>query len=250
MSRYRLTVAYDGTAYHGWQEQANSITIESVLNETLSNVLKEEIHVIGASRTDAGVHAYGNVAVFDSETRIPPEKIAYAVNPYLPSDIRIMRSEEVPADFHPRFTDSVKTYEYHIYRGRIMPPTRRLYAHQVPVPLDLEAMAEACRYIVGTHDFACFCAAKAQVNSTVRTVRDVQVHPGEAGAEEEIIIEVKGEGFLYNMVRIIVGTLLKVGVHAYPPEHVKEIIESKDRREAGETVPAKGLFLREIRYTD
>ncbi|MBQ6393518.1 MAG: tRNA pseudouridine(38-40) synthase TruA [Eubacterium sp.] len=250
MSRYRLTVAYDGTAYHGWQEQANSITIESVLNETLSNVLKEEIHVIGASRTDAGVHAYGNVAVFDSETRIPPEKIAYAVNPHLPSDIRIMRSEEVPADFHPRFTDSVKTYEYHIYRGRIMPPTRRLYAHQVPVPLDLEAMAEACRYIVGTHDFACFCAAKAQVNSTVRTVLDVQVHPGKPGAEEEIIIEVKGEGFLYNMVRIIVGTLLKVGVHAYPPEHVREIIESKDRREAGETVPAKGLFLREISYTD
>ena len=250
MKRYRLTVAYDGTAYHGWQEQANSITIESVLNETLSAVLKEEIHVIGASRTDAGVHAYGNVAVFDSDTRIPGEKIAYAVNPYLPSDIRIMRSEEVPADFHPRFTDSVKTYEYHIYQGRIMPPTRRLYAHQVPVPLNLETMAEACRYIIGTHDFNCFCAAKAQVNSTVRTVLDVQVKAGKSGAEEEIVIVVKGEGFLYNMVRIIVGTLLKVGVGAYPPEHVKEIIGSKDRREAGETVPAKGLFLREIRYRE
>ncbi len=250
MKRYRLTVAYDGTAYHGWQEQANSITIESVLNETLSAVLKEEIHVIGASRTDAGVHAYGNVAVFDSDTRIPGEKIAYAVNPYLPSDIRIMRSEEVPADFHPRFTDSVKTYEYHIYQGRIMPPTRRLYAHQVPVPLNLETMAEACRYIIGTHDFNCFCAAKAQVNSTVRTVLDVQVQAGKSGAEEEIVIVVKGEGFLYNMVRIIVGTLLKVGVGAYPPEHVKEIIGSKDRREAGETVPAKGLFLREIRYRE
>ena len=110
-------------------------------------------------------------------------------------------------------------------------------------------MAEACRYIIGTHDFKCFCAAKAQVNSTVRTVLDVQVHPDKPGAEEEIVIEVKGDGFLYNMVRIIVGTLLKVGVQAYPPEHVKEIIESKDRREAGETVPAKGLFLREIRYT-
>lgn len=274
MKRYRLTVAYDGTAYHGWQEQAGLLTIESVLNETLSTFLKEDIHVIGASRTDAGVHAYGNVAVFDSETRIPPDKISYAVNPHLPPDIRIMRSEEVPMDFHPRFTDSVKTYEYHIYQGRILPPVRRLYTHQVPVPLNLEAMAQACRYIVGTHDYNCFCAAKAQVNTTVRTVLDVRIYrmsgtgcrqdisvdrpdrfayleksaTAGSGPEEEIIIEVKGTGFLYNMVRIIVGTLLKVGLGAYPPEHVKEIIESKDRREAGETVPARGLILREITY--
>ena len=128
-----------------------------------------------------------------------------------------------------------------------MPPTKRLYSHQVPVPLDLEAMREAAGYIVGTHDFRCFCAAKAQVSSTVRTVLDVQVQKM-PGSEEEIVIEVKGEGFLYNMVRIIVGTLLKVGVKAYPPEHVREIIRSKDRREAGETVPARGLFLRNISY--
>ena len=241
-----------------------------MLNETLSRVLREEIHVIGASRTDAGVHAYGNVAVFDSDTRIPGEKISFAVNPYLPPDIRIMRSEEVAMDFHPRFTDSIKTYEYHIFHGRIMPPSRRLYAHQVPVPLDLDAMGKACRYMVGRQDFRSFCAAKAQVNSTVRRVLDVQIHripfmmfdqdscqeqageipPGEFGAEEEIIIEVKGEGFLYNMVRIMVGTLLKVGLGAYPPEHVKQIIESKDRSKAGETVPAKGLFLRKITYKE
>lgn len=244
MKRYRLTVAYDGTNYHGWQEQSNGITIESVLNETLSKVLKEDIIVIGASRTDAGVHAYGNIAVFDSETRIPADKICYAVNPYLPQDIRIVKSEKVPEDFHPRFTTSRKTYEYHIRNTRISMPTQRLYAHQVMVPLDVEAMREAGKYMIGTHDFKCFCAAKAQVKTTVRTVLDVRVK--EQG--DEIIVEVEGEGFLYNMVRIITGTLIKAGHHVFPPEYVKEIIASKDRRNAGETVPAKGLFLQKIEY--
>lgn len=244
MKRYRLTVAYDGTNYHGWQEQSNGITIESVLNETLSQVLKEEIVVIGASRTDAGVHAYGNIAVFDSETRIPGDKICYAVNPFLPADIRIVKSEEVAADFHPRYTDSRKTYEYHIHNSRIGFPTNRLYSHQVIMPLDVEAMQEAGRYMVGTHDFKSFCAAKAQVKTTVRTVLAVRVR--QEGSE--IIIEVQGEGFLYNMVRIITGTLIKAGLHVYPPEYVKEIIEAKDRSKAGETVPAKGLFLQKIEY--
>lgn len=244
MKRYRLRVAYDGTNYHGWQEQSNGITIEQVLNETLSKVLKEEIVVAGASRTDAGVHAYGNVAIFDSNTSIPGDKICYAVNPFLPQDIRIMTSEEVDSEFHPRFVPSRKTYEYHIHNSRIPFPTNRLYSHQVIMPLDVEAMQEAGKYIIGTHDFKCFCAAKAQVKTTVRTVLDVQVK----SHGDEIIVEVKGEGFLYNMVRIITGTLIKVGLHAYPPEHVQEIIESKDRTKAGETVPAKGLFLQKIEY--
>ncbi len=246
MKRYRLRVAYDGTEYHGWQEQSNGITIEEVLNKTLSKVLKEDIVVVGASRTDAGVHAYGNVAVFDSNTSIPADKICYAVNPFLPADIRIVQSEEVADDFHPRFVSSRKTYEYHIYNSRIPFPTNRLYSHQVIMPLDVDAMREAGKYIVGTHDFKCFCAAKAQVKTTVRNVLDVRVK--ENG--EEIIVEVEGEGFLYNMVRIITGTLIKVGLGAYPPEHVKDIIESKDRRNAGETVPAKGLFLQKIEYDD
>ena len=248
MKRYRLTVAYDGSNYHGWQEQSNGITIESVLNETLSRILKEEIHVIGASRTDAGVHAYGNIAVFDSETRIPADKICYAINPHLPADIRIMRSEEVDADFHPRYRDSRKTYEYHIYNSRIPFPTNRLYSHQVIMPLDVEAMQEAGKYIVGSHDFKAFCAAKAQVKTTVRTVNAVRVK--KSPMSDEIIIEVQGEGFLYNMVRIIGGTLIKVGLHAYPAEHVKEIIESLDRSQAGETLPARGLFLQKIEYVD
>ena len=252
MKRYRLTVAYDGTNYHGWQEQSSGITIESVLNEALSRVLGEEIHVIGASRTDAGVHAYGNVAVFDSETRIPGDKISYAVNPYLPEDVRIMESREADPDFHPRYTDSLKTYAYHIRNERIPCPTARLYACQVPVPLDVEAMQEAGKYIEGTHDFASFCASGAQVKTTVRTVREVHVYREQsaAGSGEEIVIRVTGEGFLYNMVRIIAGTLIKVGKGVYPPEQVSRIIEARDRSKAGDTAPARGLFLVKIEYKE
>ena len=254
MKRYKLIVAYDGTNYCGWQVQPEAITIEGVLNETLSKVLKEKIQVIGASRTDAGVHAYGNVAVFDSETPIPGDKLMFALNPYLPEDVRIVDSCQVPDDFHPRYCDTRKTYEYHIQNGKVLFPTQRLYSHWVTKPLDVEAMNRAGQYLVGTHDFKSFCSAKTQVQTTVRTVCDVHVEEVPASSGEnvanrrEIIIRVEGEGFLYNMVRIISGTLIKVGLHAYPPEYVKTVLESCDRTLAGETVPAKGLFLKKIEY--
>lgn len=254
MKRYKLIVAYDGTNYCGWQVQPEAITIEGVLNETLSKVLKEKIQVIGASRTDAGVHAYGNVAVFDSETPIPGDKLMFALNPYLPEDVRIVDSCQVPDDFHPRYCDTRKTYEYHIQNGKVLFPTQRLYSHWVTKPLDVEAMNRAGQYLVGTHDFKSFCSAKTQVQTTVRTVCDVHVEEVPASSGEnvdnrrEIIIRVEGEGFLYNMVRIISGTLIKVGLHAYTPEYVKTVLESCDRTLAGETVPAKGLFLKKIEY--
>ena len=254
MKRYKLIVAYDGTNYCGWQVQPEAITIEGVLNETLSKVLKEKIQVIGASRTDAGVHAYGNVAVFDSETPIPGDKLMFALNPYLPEDVRIVDSCQVPDDFHPRYCDTRKTYEYHIQNGKVLFPTQRLYSHWVTKPLDVEAMNRAGQYLVGTHDFKSFCSAKTQVQTTVRTVCDVHVEEVPASSGEnvdnrrEIIIRVEGEGFLYNMVRIISGTLIKVGLHSYPPEYVKTVLESCDRTLAGETVPAKGLFLKKIEY--
>lgn len=254
MKRYKLIVAYDGTNYCGWQVQPEAITIEGVLNETLSKVLKENIQVIGASRTDAGVHAYGNVAVFDSDTPIPGDKLMFAINPYLPEDVRIVDSCQVADDFHPRYCDTLKTYEYHIQNGKVLFPTQRLYSHWVTKPLDVEAMEQAGRYLVGTHDFKSFCSAKTQVQTTVRTVCDVHVEEVPVSSAEnvdhrrEIIIRVEGEGFLYNMVRIISGTLIKVGLHAYPPEHVKTILESADRTLAGETVPAQGLFLKKIEY--
>ena len=156
MKRVRLIIAYDGTNYCGWQVQINGITVEEVLNKALKDLLNEEIAVIGASRTDSGVHAMGNVAVFDTETRIPAEKISFALNQRLPNDIRIQKSDEVPLDWHPRYRDSTKTYEYKILNRRFPDPLQRFYTHFMYMPLDEQKMKEAAEYIVGEHDFASF----------------------------------------------------------------------------------------------
>ena len=237
--RVRLTVAYDGTAYHGWQVQPGVVTIESKLNECLSDLLKEEIQVIGASRTDSGVHALGNIAVFDTEARMPAEKMSYALNQRLPEDIRMQRSEEVPFDWHPRHCESRKTYEYRIYRGEFPMPVKRLYALFTYHKLDVEKMQLAARYLEGEHDFKSFCQIGAQVESTVRTIYSVDII--EEGLD--LIIRVCGNGFLYNMVRIIVGTLLEVGREKRAPEDMQDILEKKDRSAAGPTAPAHGLTL-------
>ena len=246
MKRVRMIISYDGTNYCGWQTQINGITVEEIINRELTRLLGEEIAVIGASRTDSGVHAIGNVAVFDTETKIPPEKISFALNQRLPEDIRIQKSEEVSTDFHPRYCNSKKTYEYKILNRRFPNPMVRLYTHFVYMPLDVELMKEAAGYIVGEHDFASFCSAGSQVKTTVRTIYELDIN------KENDIIEIKisGNGFLYNMVRIIVGTLMKVGLKVYPPEHVKEIIEAKDRYMAGPKAPAKGLTLVGIEYQE
>lgn len=244
MKRVRLIISYDGTNYCGWQVQINGITVEEVLNKALSELLGEEISVIGASRTDSGVHAMGNVAVFDTSTRIPAEKISFALNQRLPNDIRIQKSEEVAADWHPRYCDSTKTYEYRILNRRFPDPLQRFYTHFVYMPLDVEKMKAAATYIVGEHDFASFCSSGSQVESTVRTVYSLDV-----SKENDVIsIRISGNGFLYNMVRIIVGTLMKVGLGVYPPEHVKEIIDARDRYAAGPKAPACGLTLVGIEY--
>lgn len=240
--RVRLIVAYDGTNYHGWQVQKNGITIESELNRCLTELLQEPIEVIGASRTDAGVHAMGNVAVFDTCSRMPAEKISYALNQRLPEDIRIQKSEEVDAEWHPRYCDSRKTYEYRIYRGEFPMPLKRLYALHIYYNVDLEKMREAAKYFVGEHDFKSFCQVGAQVKSTVRTVYDVSII--EEGAD--LVIRVTGGGFLYNMVRIMAGTLLEVGKGKIEPGQISEIIQAKDREAAGPTAPAHGLTL--IKY--
>ena len=175
MKRVKLVVAYDGTNYHGWQVQDNGITIEEVLNRTISELVQEDIKVIGASRTDAGVHACGNVAVFDTESRIPGDKFSFALNQRLPEDIRIQESCEVDADFHPRYADTVKTYEYNILNRRFELPTKRLYAAFCYYPMDIERMNQAAAYLVGEHDFKSFCSAGAQVQTTVRTIYAVNV---------------------------------------------------------------------------
>ena len=246
MRRIKLTVAYDGTNYHGWQYQPGSPTIEGELNKHLSELFKEEIIVIGASRTDSGVHALCNVAVFDTEARIPAERVAYALNQRLPEDIRIRKSEEVVSDFHPRKQATRKTYEYKIVNEEFSNPTERLYAHFTYVPLDENKMQEAADYLIGEHDFQSFCAAGSTAQTTVRTIYDITVER----KETIISIKVTGNGFLYNMVRIIAGTLIEVGKGRFKPEQVKEILEAKDRTKAGPTAPAKGLMLYQYQFEE
>ena len=244
MKRIKLTIAYDGTNYCGWQVQPNGITVEEVVNKALKKLTGEDIQVIGASRTDSGVHALGNVAVFDTHTTIPPERISYALNQRLPEDIVIVKSEEVAEDFHPRYCDCSKTYEYHILNTRIPIPTKRLTNYFVSYDLDVEKMRKAAGYLIGEHDFVSFCNVRTDVEDTVRTVTELEILKD----GEEITIRISGNGFLYNMVRIIVGTLIRVGRGFYEPEKVKEILEAKDRRAAGVTAPPHGLILAEIRY--
>lgn len=244
MKRVKLTIAYDGTNYCGWQIQPNGITIEELVNKALRKLTGENITVIGASRTDSGVHAMGNVAVFDTETTIPSDRIAMAVNRILPEDIVVMKSEEVALDFHPRYCDCEKTYEYHIVNTRTLIPTKRLTNYFVSYELDIDKMREGAAYLLGEHDFASFCNIKTDVENTVRTVKELEILKN----NEEITIRISGNGFLYNMVRIIVGTLIRVGRGFYQPEQVKEILEAKNRKAAGVTAPPHGLMLMEIRY--
>ncbi len=244
MKRVQLIIAYDGTNYCGWQVQPNGVTVEEVLNRCLSELLNEEIHVIGASRTDSGVHALGNVAVFDTQTKIPPEKLSFALNQRLPEDIRIQASFETEPDFHPRRCNNTKAYEYRILNRTFSLPCERLYSYFIYLPLDVEAMRKAADYLVGEHDFRSFCSSRSQAEDTYRTIYSLDVEK----EGERIFIRISGNGFLYNMVRIIAGTLIKVGLHVYPPSHVQEILFAKDRDAAGPKAPAVGLTLVGIEY--
>lgn len=272
MRRIMLTVAFDGTNYSGWQIQPNKETIEGVLNRELSRLLNEEIKVVGASRTDSGVHAEGAVCVFDTESKIPGDKFSYAINQTLPEDIRIRNSKEVDITFHPRRVNSRKTYRYRIRHDEFPNPLDARYSYHVYTKLDIEAMRRACEFIKGKHDFKSFCSVHTDVDTTVRTVYDVHIDvtpdkkllqmsglmksAGESGTmrsggesaagrirPEIIDIYVTGNGFLYNMVRIIAGTLIEVGQGKIKPEEIPAIIEACDREKAGPTAPAKGLTL-------
>jgi len=279
MKRIMLTVAYDGTGYSGFQAQKSGVpTIERELNRALTELTGTETEVSGASRTDAGVHALCNLAVFDTESRIPPEKFANALNVRLPAQICVQDSREVPADFHPRFSDTVKTYDYVIYNARFPSPRRRRFSFYSYTPFDVEKMRQAAQYLVGEHDFKSFCSVHTQALTTVRTITEIEVieRPCEEeqiaelvsdgvktentdGSDDartvtarrgvsprEIVIRVSGTGFLYNMVRIIAGTLMEAGRGAIEPEQVKEILEACDREKAGPTAPPEGLTL--VRY--
>lgn len=245
--RILFTIAYDGTRYSGWQKQKSPdvLTVEGELEKALRALFRmPDLTCIGASRTDRGVHALGQRAVIDVETTIPPEKIPLAIRPYLPEDIVVTEARQVPDTFHPRFDCVKKTYEYCIDQGPYKNPKKRLYSTFVYHTLDVDKMNQGAKAFIGTHDFQAFCAAGSQVTSTIRTIFDCHV----VREDTQIRILVTGDGFLYNMVRILAGTLIAVGEGKIPPERVAEIIESRDRRQAGQTAEPQGLTLLQIYY--
>ncbi len=247
MKNIKLTVAYDGTNYHGFQEQRGTglATIQEVLESTLGKIAKTPVQIIGAGRTDAGVHAQGQVVNFRSERwPVPTEKIHLAMNTLLPEDIKVLKAEDVPPDFHSRFSATAKTYRYSIYHHRVMSPLHRLYCYHEPRLLDIEAMKEGAKYLLGTHDFKCFQAQGTPVKDTVRTLYRAEI----IEAPPVIHLYLRGNGFLYNMVRIITGTLLEIGMGKIKPEEIGQIIASRDRTQAGTTVPPQGLCLMDVEY--
>lgn len=245
--RILLTIAYDGTRYSGWQKQLSPevITVEGELEKALRALFRSpHLTCIGASRTDRGVHALGQRATIDVDTTIPTEKIPLAIRPLLPEDIVVVKAEEVPEEFHPRYDCVKKTYEYRIWNGKWKNPKERLYSTFVYSSLDLEKMNIAAKKFIGTYDFAAFCAVGSSVASTVRTIFDCFVKQ-----EGNLIqIYVTGDGFLYNMVRIMAGTMIAVGQGKLSADEILEIILSKDRRKAGQTAEPQGLTLQEIYY--
>lgn len=280
-----LKIKYDGTNFSGWQRQPNVPTVQGEVERVLSILCADDIQINGTSRTDAGVHAFGQQASFLGEFAIPTENIMRAANNLLDPAVQIIEVTQVPLGFHARFDCKGKTYRYKIHNGREKNPFLRNYCYFVDKELDFDAMQEAAKYIVGTHDFKCFEAAGGQEReTTVRTVTDLKlscsdsVNIARCGKEESIdkigsqmdenfvggedftikdekwfeprdmYIEITGDGFLYNMVRIITGTLVDVGLGKIKPDEVKEIIKSRDRQRAGHTAPAQGLYLQEIYY--
>ena len=239
MRRVRMVVAYDGTNYAGWQIQPNALTIEEVLNRELTKLLSEEITVHGASRTDAGVHSLGNIAWFDTETRMDPERVAPALNTHLPADIRALSSGEVSLNYNPHNIKTKKSYEYRIQNRDVYLPTERLYSYFYHYNLDEKKMNEAVKALIGTHDFTAFSSVRAQVKTRVRTIYEAEVFR----KGDMVTIRISGDGFLYNMVRIIAGTLIEIGNGRREVSEMKRILESMNRENAGPTAPPEGLIM-------
>lgn len=244
MVRIRMTVEYDGSRYHGFQIQHNANTIQAELQNGITRLTGEEVSIICAGRTDSGVHALGQVIAFDTQTSIPGDKWQFALNSFLPADIQIIESCECNPHFHPRFDARSKTYHYILYRqnkGRIF---YRNYALHNTEFLDITAMQAACLLLEGRHNFKSFCASGSSVKTFERSVYRCNL------VEEEpfLRLEIQADGFLYNMVRIIVGTLLEIGRGNYQPEIITDIIVAQDRTKAGPTVPPQGLYLIEVEY--
>lgn len=245
MKNYKITIQYDGTRYKGWQVQKSTdMTIQGKLQAVLSEMTGQEIEVIGSGRTDAGVHAYGQVANFHLPEHFSKDEVLEYLNHYLPMDIAVMDIEEVDERFHARFNAVSKTYVYRIHTSTIPNVFERKYMYTYTEPLDIDKMREASKHLIGTHDYMAFCGNKKMKKSTVRTVTSIVIEE----KESEIQISYTGDGFLQQMIRIMTGTLIEVGNGTKRVEDISRILESKVRENAGYTVPAEGLILYNVIY--
>ena len=244
MRNIKLTIEYDGKDFKGWQKQPNKPNIQGEIERAIYNITKEEVDLIGSGRTDAGVHALGQVANFKTNSNILIEKLALAINSQLKNSIIIKKAEEVDERFHSRYNAKHKTYRYIINNSPCGTAIYRNLEYCFPIKLDVSKMQEAAKYFEGEHDFKAFKSSGTSAKNSVRTIYNASVKQ----EGEKIIIELTGNGFLYNMVRIISGTLLDVGLQKIKPEEIKNIIEEKDRQKAGKTLPAHGLYLVEVKY--
>ncbi len=245
MRNIKLIIQYDGTKYKGWQRLKNTDnTIQEKIEKTLSMIVNEDIKIIGSGRTDAGVHAFGQVANFNTSSKINVEELHNYLNTYLPQDIVVLKAKEVDERFHSRYNAVSKTYLYKIWNNKNSNPFLRKYSEHIIDRLDVKTMKEASSLLIGEHDFTSFCTTKSKKKSKERKIYSIDIK------RNDKIIEIKviGNGFLHNMVRIIVGTLLEVGKGNIKPEYVKEILNKKNRSFAGPTVSAKGLYLVEVEY--
>lgn len=240
----KLTIAYNGKNFLGWQKQKNSLGIQGELEYACKSIFnKKDIEITGSGRTDAGVHALGQVANFKVDTTIPIEKLPEIFNHKLPKDISVIDAVEVDKSFHSRHTAKRKTYRYQIYKSRLRSPFLKDFSYQVKYDLDIDKMKKEIVHLIGEHDFAGFMSSGSSVKNTVREIYSAQI----ILENDLIILEIEGNGFLYNMVRIIVGTMVDIG-RGKITESLDEIIKSKDRKRAGHTAPPQGLFLKEVRY--
>ncbi|HZH92465.1 MAG TPA: tRNA pseudouridine(38-40) synthase TruA [Tissierellaceae bacterium] len=244
MRNIKLIIEYDGTNYWGWQTQESFPSIQEEIEKALYRVTGEKTVLYGSGRTDAKVHALGHVANFRTESSIPGERFRFALNIELPEDIRVISSQEVPMDFHARFSATHKRYVYRIYNGEPERPLLRNYTCHIKHPLDVELMREAAKYFIGTHDFRSFRGRRTSIKSSIRTIYSIEIEK----KDEIIEIALEGNSFLRNMVRIIAGTLIEVGAGQRCKEEIPEMIQDRDRRSAGRTAPAQGLFLEKVYY--
>lgn len=244
MKRLLLTIKYDGTNYHGWQVQKNAITVQEVLQNAIEKVFLSRLDVKGCSRTDTGVHANMYCVSFDADTNIPNESIIRALNTYLPKDIAVVDCKEVDFDFHPRYSCKSKEYVYKLYNGKIRNPFLNNYAFQYRYPIDAEYLNDEAKAFIGKHDYCGFCSIKSDVEDTRRNVYSFDVWR----EGDMVYFKVCADGFLYNMVRIMVGTLLFVSEGKIKKGELSDVINSKDRKRAGKTAPPQGLYLNRVNY--